>query len=101
MRSYWISLAAPFVFLTSAAHGSVVILSRPEGDDHHSTTQTKLPLNSMQVGYSIAISPLPTPVTNGMTEYQEVVYYTRVVAVYNKTTSVTLLSTPTAVRTCE
>jgi len=56
---------------------------------------------TVQVEYSVDASPLPTPAVNGLTKYQEIKYYTRIVAAYNKTGTYTLLSTPVPAQTCE
>jgi len=103
IKSYWMSFAALFVFFIAGANGSVITLSAPAYPtpvaEDSQTGMTML--MDVQLDYSVSASPLPTPAVNGMTKYEEVKYYTRIVAVYNKTTSVTLLSTPTPVHTCE
>jgi len=99
----WTSFAVLFVLFTLSAHGSVVItLSTPVFPTTPvDPNSTKTMLVSLQLDYTVSASPLPTPAVNGLTKYEEIKYFTRLVAVYNKTTSVTLLSTPTPVHTCD
>jgi len=97
------SLSVALLLLAARTEASVITLLAPVPTETASSppsTRTKRISYEIEQTASV-VSAVGAAPSNGMTKYAEVNYITRVVAHVGTDATLTLLSTPVPVRTCE